>query len=157
LSATFSGVARFSVVVGLLPDSGPPSPVSVNVDIKPGSYPNSINLCSQGVVTVAILGSAVFDVSTVNLDRLTFGSATPRMVGKANKSSCNYVDVSGDFSATMKGLPDRFVDLVCQYNTFDLGDVGSLQSVSVQGYLLNGFSFKGSDTINIVKDGCVPK
>ena len=36
----------------------------VAIDIKPGSYPNSINLKSNGKVPVAILSSPTFDATT---------------------------------------------------------------------------------------------
>ena len=39
--------------------------IVVPMDIKPGSYPNSINLKSNGVVLVAVLTTTVFDASTV--------------------------------------------------------------------------------------------
>ena len=45
----------------------------VGVDIKPGSYPNAINLKSNGSVPVALLGSADFDVSSVDLATVKFG------------------------------------------------------------------------------------
>jgi len=38
----------------------------VEIDIKPGSFPNSINVNSKGVLPVAILGSEHFDVMTVD-------------------------------------------------------------------------------------------
>jgi len=44
-----------------------------DIDIKPGSDPNSINPKSKGVIPVAILGSADFDVTTVDPDSVTFG------------------------------------------------------------------------------------
>jgi len=37
------------------------------VDIKPGSWPNPINLASRGVLPVAICGTADFDVRTINV------------------------------------------------------------------------------------------
>jgi len=40
--------------------------VDVDIDIKPGSFPNSFNVNSKGVLPVAILGAADFDVTTVN-------------------------------------------------------------------------------------------
>ncbi len=43
------------------------------VDIKPGSFPNSVNLNSNGVLPVAILGTADFDVNDVYVDSLLFG------------------------------------------------------------------------------------
>lgn len=36
------------------------------IDIKPGSFPNSINLGSNGVVPVAIFGSVTFDVKQID-------------------------------------------------------------------------------------------
>ena len=38
----------------------------VLINIKPGSYPNSLNVKSKGVLPVAILGTAVFDVMTID-------------------------------------------------------------------------------------------
>jgi len=40
---------------------------SVYVDIKPGSWPNPINLASRGVLPVAICGTADFDVRTIDV------------------------------------------------------------------------------------------
>src|SRR4030042_4686286 len=40
--------------------------VPVAIDIKPGSCPNPFNLKSRGVLPVAILGTAEFDVTTID-------------------------------------------------------------------------------------------
>ena len=51
------------------------STIFVDIDIKPGSDPNSINMKSQGTIAVAILSSPTFDATT-QLDKvllLTFG------------------------------------------------------------------------------------
>lgn len=40
--------------------------ISVTIDIKPGSYPNSINLGSNGNVLVAIFSTEDFDATTVD-------------------------------------------------------------------------------------------
>ena len=40
-----------------------PEHTPVSIDIKPGSYPNSINLDSKGVVAVAVLTTDNFDAS----------------------------------------------------------------------------------------------
>jgi hypothetical protein len=132
-----------------------PPVVDVGIDIKPGSYPNSINLCSNGVVTVAILGSADLDVSTIDPSTLKLGTVDPRMVGRGDKSSCNIKDVSGDFSVTLEGMADGFDDLVCQYETIDLGDLSGSGEATVTGSFYGGQDFEGTDTINIVKDGCL--
>ena len=40
--------------------------LAVNIDIKPGSDPNSINLSAKGVLPVAILGAENFDVTEID-------------------------------------------------------------------------------------------
>ena len=44
--------------------------VSVEVDIKPMSCPNSLNVKGGGVLPVAILGTDVFDVTTIDTTSL---------------------------------------------------------------------------------------
>lgn len=44
-----------------------------DLDIKPGSFPNSINTKKNGVTAVALLGSSTFDVTTVDVTTLRFG------------------------------------------------------------------------------------
>ena len=48
-----------------------PPVVEVEIDIKPGSDPNSINLKSKGVVPVAVLTTDDFDASDVDPDTVT--------------------------------------------------------------------------------------
>lgn len=43
-----------------------PANIEVSVDIKPGSCPNQLNSRSRGVVRVALLGTADFDVTEVD-------------------------------------------------------------------------------------------
>jgi hypothetical protein len=58
---------------------------NVDIDIKPGIDPNSINTRSRGVVPVAILGNDI-DVSDIDVSTLRFGpcgskSAEPALGG----------------------------------------------------------------------------
>jgi hypothetical protein len=69
--------------------------ISVSIDIKPGSYPNTINLGSNGVVPVAILSSATFDARTVNPSTVTLASAPVKLTGNGTPMS-SYQDVNGD-------------------------------------------------------------
>jgi len=52
-------------------------PTEVDIDIKPGSFPNSINLNSKGVIPVAILTTAVFDATDVDPTTVLFAGAEP--------------------------------------------------------------------------------
>ena len=49
----------------------------VDIDIKPGSDPNSINLKSKGVVPVAVLTTPDFDAATVDPATVEFAGASP--------------------------------------------------------------------------------
>jgi hypothetical protein len=48
--------------------------VVVTIDIKPGSFPNSINPKSKGKIPVAILTTDAFDATTVDPTTVLFGA-----------------------------------------------------------------------------------
>jgi hypothetical protein len=87
--------------------------IEVDIDIKPGSYPNCFNMNGNGVVPVAILGSADFDVTQIDVSTLKFGGLDVRVKGNGTPQ-CSVEDVSGDFTYP-EGAPDGFDDLVCQF------------------------------------------
>jgi hypothetical protein len=126
--------------------SNPCEVVDVTIDIKPGSFPNSINLCSNGTVPVAILGSDTFSVSNVNTDTLRFAEAAVKFVGQKDPNTlCSYEDINGD----------TIDDLVCQYVTTDIAGIdGESSTATVDGNLLDGTPIQGTDSVNIVKDTC---
>ncbi len=97
------------------------SPVPIAIDIKPGSFPNSINQGSGGVIPVAILGSDTFDATQVDGSTCTLADASVKVVGVSDKLLCSVDDVSGDFSGGPEGAPDGFLDQVCKFLTIDLG------------------------------------
>ena len=104
-------------------------------DIKPGSDPNCFNNDGHGVIPVAILGSADFDVAQIDASTVQLDSLGIKAVGKANKFLAHIEDVNGD----------SFDDLVIQIEdvdgSFDVGDA----TATVTGEL-----FEGSDSICIV-------
>lgn len=116
----------------------------VDIDIKPGSNPNAVNLGSEGVVPVAILSSPSFNAATVDPDTITLGGASVAVRGKTNKSMAHQEDVNGD------GLPD----LVCQVETENL-DPGYLQTgeAILTGRTYDGHPVQGKDDIVIVPNG----
>lgn len=119
------------------------SVINVDVDIKPGSDENSINLSSNGSVPVAIFGSDSFDVNDIDTSSLSFADAGVKVVGKKNHELCSIDDVNGD------GIPD----LVCHFVTIDLAALdGTSSEATIKGTLMNGKEFRGVDTVNIVKE-----
>ena len=85
-----------------------------DIDIKPGSDPNSINNPNKGVVPVALLGSATYDVSDVDVTTLLFGpgDATPKH---------DLTDALTLADHTQDVNDDGFDDLVAHFPTQDTG------------------------------------
>ena len=104
---------------------------------------------------VAILGSDDLDVTQIDPTTLEFGGLTVRVKGNDNVQ-CSFEDVSGDFSGSLKGAPDGYLDLVCQF--VDNADSWSPDNgtATVTGNLLpefGGTRFTGTDTICLTPSG----
>jgi len=65
-----------------------PVPVSVEIDIIPGSAQNAVNLSGAGVIPVAILSSPTFDALQVDPATITLAGANVRMIGASNRFLC---------------------------------------------------------------------
>lgn len=111
----------------------------VGIDIKPGSFPNSINLGSGGNVPVAILSSAEFDATTVDPLSVTLESSPVVLRGNGTPST-SAQDVNGD------GL----VDLVVHVATSTLKLTTQDTEAVLQGRTYAGLAIAGTDTVNIV-------
>jgi hypothetical protein len=128
-----------SAIVRADPDTGP-TELQVLIDIKPGSDPNCINNDGNGVIPVAILGSADFDVTQVDPATVLLAGMGIRVAGKSDKYQAHIEDVNND----------GFDDLVCQIEDFDgVLEVGS-ETATLTGILYDTTPIVGSDSICIV-------
>jgi len=119
-----------------------PMPMEIQIDIKPGSDPNSINLTSAGVIPVAILGSPGFDATLVDPGTVSLAGAAVKMVGKGNMLLAHIDDVNGD------GL----LDLVCQVETAQfMIEPGEAWAV-LEGQTFDGLAIRGRDSVRIVRE-----
>jgi len=114
---------------------GPP----VEIDIKPGSESNAINLSEEGVVAVALLGGEDLDVSEVDVTTLAFG---PAGAAFDHSHGPHLEDVDAD----------GFADLVSHYRIEQTGIEFGDPETCLRGQLLDGRPFSGCDSIRTVPD-----
>ncbi len=105
----------------------------VNIDIKPGSYPNSINLKSKGIIPIAVLTDNFFDAKDIATDSVVFSGASPIIRGKFED-----VDKDGD------------LDLVLHFKTQLLQLSATDTEAVLTGKLNDNSLVKGIDSIKIV-------
>lgn len=107
--------------------------ITVTIDIKPGSYPNSINPDSNGVIAVAILSTGTFDATDVDPLTVKFGhnGATE------THGTGHFEDVNGD----------SLLDLVLHFDTRATGVKDGDTSMTLYGKTYSGLDIQGSDSI----------
>lgn len=126
--------------VGEFKVTGTPAVIPVTIDIKPGSFPNSINLDASGAVPVAIFSMPEFSApSEVDASTLTLAGANVRIPGRSGRQQCSVEDVDGD------GL----ADLICHF-TNDLSIAVGQTIAVLEGKTYGGLTIRGEDTIRIV-------
>jgi len=108
------------------------------IDIKPGSFPNSINPRSKGVIPVAILTTNSFDATAVDPTTVLFGPTGTEAASV--HSALEDVDGDGD------------TDMILHFKTQDTGVVCGDTSASFTGETFGGQAIEGSDSIKTV--GC---
>jgi Tol biopolymer transport system component len=104
----------------------------IEIDIKPCSLPNPINLKSKGKITVAILTTDDFDASTVDPVTIEFAGASPL------KWHLSDVDLDGD------------IDLVLHFKTQELELTNDSIEATLTGETFDSKQIIGTDSVRIV-------
>jgi len=110
--------------------------ISVAIDIKPGSFPNSINPKSKGKIPVAILTTDSFDATTVDSTTVLFGATGTEAAPV--QSALEDVDRDGD------------TDMILHFTTQDTGIQCGDTSASLTGETFSGQAIEGADSIKTV-------
>jgi hypothetical protein len=113
--------------------------IQVAIDIKPGSFPNSINLGSGGTVPVAILSSATFDATTVDPLTVTLANARVKLKGKGTPMA-SFQDINDD------GLLDLVVHVSTEAIELSQTDTEAV----LEGQTFGGTPIRGVDSVRVV-------
>jgi hypothetical protein len=142
----YDGKFGGSIGLGYATLSAPLPPIEVDIDIKPGSYPNAINLGSHGLTPVAIFSDKDFDASNVNPATVTLADAPVATRGK-NRYMAHREDVDGD------GTPDMVVQIITSYiNPACFQRDGNIIFAPLTGQTYNAQCIEGFDEVTIVPD-----
>jgi len=156
---------------------------SVPVDIKPRACPNRLDVDSDGVLRVAILGTSNLDVTTIDPKTVTMGGVAvlskqenPFVTKKKIKlvasklrhrdwnledvgTPCEPFEGKTDPNQCNNLGPDGHLDIVLKFDTQaiadSLGDVEDKEPITLQlrGQLLDGTEIRGEDVVIIMKKG----
>ena len=121
-----------------------PPPTPVTIDIKPGGYPNKINLSASGLLPVAVLTTQDFDASqfTPEMAHLSDASVAMNCMG-APAIRWKLDDVNGDYR----------LDLVFFFRIQDL----DLTSSSTAAMLMAHGSYNSTPTHIVGTDSVLVK
>ena len=118
------------------------APTLIDLDIKPGSDRNPVNLKSKGKLPVVLFGNEELDVSMIDLATLLLNGVP--LIEKNNGSL---------FASLEDEDGDGLLDLVMHFGMQDLGIEAGMDELLISGNFLDGVAFEGSDIISIVGSG----
>lgn len=142
-------VNAFEIEAGACPFGGGGGPLEILIDVKPGSWPNSINTESKnGLTPVAVLTDENFDASILDPTTATLGNDdgadTPVATRNNGSLHAELEDVDGDGD----------LDLILHFSTPELvanGDLGPASEalvLNIEDY--DGTAYRGEDAVRPV-------
>lgn len=124
--------------------------ITVEVDVKPGSYPSSVNLKNKGLTPVAIHTTEDFDAADIDpMSVVLDPDGCFIMPVKAEMDDCDEVWDP----VLMEMVGDGDIDLVLFFVTADLDCLGDVTEVTIKGFTYDGIPIEGTSDISFVKQG----
>lgn len=127
----------------------------IDINIKPGSCPNPLNIKSKGAFPLAILGNEDFDVYDIDV-------ASIRLEG-VNPIRSSYEDVATPFEGELCECHelggDGWIDLTLKFRTQEIVNAiepiedGEEVPLTITGTLMDGTPIKGEDCVVIIGKG----
>ena len=112
---------------------------TIGVEVRPGDGPAAINPRSMGMLAVALLGDAEFDVAQVDPSSVGVSGVPVQMLP------------NGHFMAAIEDANgDGFMDLVVHVSVADLDLVGDEAEILVTATTWSGPSLRGTDRVKLV-------
>jgi hypothetical protein len=115
------------------------SSLTVSIDLKPGDFPNTINLSSRGTIPLAVLSSPAFDATKIDPASARLSGA-PIQTNPQGRPNFSLTDVNGD------GL----LDFLAHFDTQKLNLAPTATQVVLDGRTFSGQAFRGVDSVRIV-------
>ena len=155
--ANLDGTGVETLITGVTPRAIEVDPegsvgLTVNVDIKPQTCPNPINMkmrSGHAVIPAAILGSPAFDVTDLDPSTITL-AGVPALRSSIEDVSTPLPPGPGECECTTEGS-DGILDLVLHFNYVAVVQAlgpqqnGAFVPVTVSGQLIDGTPFTGQD------------
>ena len=136
-----------------------PAIVIVPVDIKPQLCPNPLNVKSKGVLSVAILGTEIFDVKEIDPNSLEIlGISSLRSSFEDVAAPVTEEALPEDCLCSAEG-PDGFMDMALKFDTQAIiGAIGPVEDgeyiiLTLTGSLWDGTPIEGTDCVWVQKKG----
>lgn len=130
------------------------------VDVKPGSDINPLNLKSNGVLPVAILGSETFDVTRIDPTSLRLNGVAPLRWSYEDVCGHDDMGMDPDMNGDDGEMPDGYDDMTLKFSTQEIAAAlgedlsrGDIVILTMTGDV-DGSTVSGEETVWIVQ---VPK
>jgi hypothetical protein len=134
-----------------------PIQIPVPFDIRPTSCPNPLTVNERGVLPTAILGTAHFDVTTIDVSTVRLAGVAPATFAFEDVATPYEPYLGKDHAMACNTLgPDGYLDLTLKFDAQSiiavLGPVsnGDVLVLPVTGNLLDGTPFAGEDVVRMI-------
>jgi hypothetical protein len=132
-----------------------PSVIPIEIDVKPGSDPNSVNLASEGVIAVGVYTTSAFEAATIDVSSVQFASAAVSHSALEDLDGDGDLDLVLHFRTQETNLRDIYAQLVADDVNAD-GELDSNKqslSASLNGETLDDALFAGADEMELFLAG----